>query len=166
VGEQVANLGTATQEGDCLALNTSNLTVVPPADVGPDGIPCTDDDEVAQGADGAAVPLTTGSAQAFLVDAIGLGWAATCSEGRVGDSCLENSNCDTLIDPNGRGDGVCNTDGSSHSTLFSPLEVGQRGDCSDLESSNLAGLRLVSAVPFADGSGLGDGAFTLRFVCE
>jgi hypothetical protein len=37
--------------------------------------------------------------------------------------------------------------------------------CGGYDAGDLAGLRLAGAIPFVDGSGLGDGAFAFRFIC-
>jgi hypothetical protein len=163
-GEQVIELADPTGEGDCLVFTTNNLTLVPdePFDLGPDGKACTDDDNVAQGADG-LVPLTTGQADAVVLDAITLSWTAQCDAGRVGDDCMEDSNCDVT-----GGDGHCDTTGSALGTIsvFAPVSGQALGSCADLETSDLAGLRLAGAFPILDAPNLGDLAFTYRFVCE
>ena len=63
---------------------------------------------------------------------------------------LTDRGCDTTDAK----DGVCNTTGSA------------LGSCADFETSNLTGLRLAGGIPFTDSAGLGDGAFSFRYVCE
>jgi hypothetical protein len=161
-GEFVNRLDGAMAAGDCLVYNRTTLTVTDPVDeIGADGVLCTEDDLVSEG-DTSRIPLTTGSASAFLVDAIGLNWGAVCTAGRVGDLCLEDQNCNTTLDPQ---DGVCGTGGNSLTTIAAGPEVGSRLNCEAYDNGDLFGLQLAGAIPFADGASLGDGAFAFKFWC-
>jgi hypothetical protein len=160
-GEQVVRAQGLMGAGDCLIYTTTTLTIVDPTgEEGLDGVPCTKDDEPAEGVD-SRIPLTTGSASSVMKDVVGLAWVAQCDTGRVGDHCVEDSNCYTSD-----GVGTCDTTGSAlgPDIQAGPM-VGSPLSCGDYDAGDLAGLRLAGAIPFSDGSGLGDGAFAFRFIC-
>jgi hypothetical protein len=138
---------------------TTTLQVVDDGEEGVDGVKCTDDDDPAEGGD-SRIPLTTGSASAVIKDGIVLATVAQCTAGRIGDACLENSNCDVT-----GGDGHCDITGSVRGDLNAGPAIGTRATCGDYKSGYMPLLRLAGAIPVVDGSGLGDLAFAFRFEC-
>lgn len=170
--------------GDCVDLVSAQFTIMTTApDLGPDQVPCSQDDFAAPTAP-FSLPLTTGSASATLLDALnvpgGCLKSGHCSGGNKGqciiggpacsglspgtctkDACVEDANCISVSgDPLDR----CNTPAPQ----FVDLRVSSNGgktSCAQYEASNMNGFAVTGAIA-ANAAPLGDVAVTFTFGCR
>jgi hypothetical protein len=131
--------------GDCYDLSTIQFTIVPIGSEGVDTIPCTPDD-VATPSAPIPVPLTTGNASAQVKNAVS-GPAPTYGYGKCQDSstdCVETANCSSLP-------GVAACTGVTTATLTLSIGPGNGIACSNYQTGQLAGLKMVGAFPSGGG---------------
>jgi hypothetical protein len=146
----------SSQPGDCVDLVTLQFTVLTSGDKGADGIACTADDTAAPLAT-LTVPLTTGTVNADLRDAIyALGQCAG-----DGSLCIRNADCGV--------NGPCNSPAPDVRDVLTTV-IGSKGTCNEYRAANLSNLKLVTGVALADLSVLPslsvDGWLTVQLDCQ
>jgi hypothetical protein len=176
--------GGSSTEGDCLDMLTTQFTIELNS-FGADNHPCTADDTTVPEAP-SAIPLTTGTAQATLNEAIdgGAGGYGTCSDGAT--PCLLDAMCaDNVCTAS-----LCSVDGTACTlpdscdktchgviteTLTSGSIAGGKGApgggltiCEGYAQGNIKGLKLSGAFPGpgSRSSGLGDSVTAFTMQCE
>jgi hypothetical protein len=148
--------GGGSTTGSCMNMMTAQFTVLQdlPADAGVDTLPCTGDDLPAPNAP-APVPLTTGSAEAHLLEAQVQG---TCDASSL--DCVEMADC------------VAGVDTTCSNTPQGTLSIGPisgakaAGLCGAMEQGNLTGLKLVGAFPGPGKGTLGDSVTAFGITCQ
>lgn len=140
--------------GDCYDQSTVQFTIVGLGSEGPDTLPCTADDVAIPSAP-VPVPLTTGTAQAQVLQAVtGYG---SCQDDET--ACVETKNC--LLVP---GTALC----KDVATATLPLSTlpGAGLSCNNYQTGQLAGLKLVGAFPSGGGDApLGDSITSFTIDC-
>jgi hypothetical protein len=149
--------------GDCVDLNTTQFKILmdgdaPAGDRGADNKACTNDDTVAASAP-APIPLTTGSAQATMIDAVES--PGNCA-GAPNGQCVSDADCGGAA-----GAGPCNAGLPVLETFTTAPVTGAKTNCANYRSSNLGGLSFAGAFPAAGGKlPLGDSATTFHLICQ
>ena len=176
--------GGSSVAGDCVDFVTMQFKLLQSGQLGPDGIPCTDDDTVGPLASFTG-PLTTGTVTVQLKDVIQA--AGTCTIGGPACStdadctpthgtcqsgmctpppCLTNADC-------APGHGICDTSAVSIADMSPDVVVsGAKSACANYTGGNLNGLKFVTGLALADlaiGPPLNtslDGTLTVELVCQ
>jgi hypothetical protein len=174
--------GGASTAGDCVDLVSASFSFMTDASqLGPDGLPCTADDFAAPSAP-FALPLTTGTATAELLDAPTAGGCVKsghCSGGVKGpctiggpacsgtssgtctkDACVQDVNCIT-------GDplDLCKNPAPAFTALKLTV-TGGKTSCAEYQASNLSGFAITGAVAADAGAPIGSVAVGFRFACK
>jgi hypothetical protein len=169
--------------GDCVTSSNGSITIVGNDKWGPDGTPCTEDDE--QPTTGLGTTFgTTGQASAELHSAVAT--PGECLSGpNTPAKCMRDEDCGGLCSGGANDGNPCafNPDcpdgscerivdscfGAILTTTFSSVPkagLTYPGGCVQIETSNLQGGHSVTAFPFVDANFLGDGTSSSDFVCR
>ncbi len=163
IGLPVNTPGGASVANSAFDVNTIQFSIETTTDLGVDGLPCTADDTVTPNAP-VPVPLTTGTAQAQVLEAVQV--PGVCDDLATG--CIEDKNCVANGGgcAGGVGSGCCT--GVTLTTVNSGLVgPGVGKTCASWEAGTLSGLKLVGAFPGGGGTPpLGDTTTAFTIVCQ
>lgn len=153
--------GGSSVAGDCVDFVTMQFKLLQSGQLGPDGIPCTDDDTVGPLASFTG-PLTTGAVTVQLKDLIQS--AGQCINDSGTPPCLTNADC---TNPPCDTSALTIQDASATVTGAKPTNA-----CAKYTGGNLNGLKFVTGLALADlaiGPPLNtslDGTLTVELVCQ
>lgn len=153
--------GGSSVAGDCVDFVTMQFKLLQSGQLGPDGIPCTDDDTVGPLASFTG-PLTTGAVTVQLKDLIQS--AGQCINDSGTPPCLTNADC---TNPPCDTSALTIQDASATVTGAKPTNA-----CAKYTGGNLNGLKFVTGLALADlaiGPPLNtslDGTLTVELLCQ